>query len=197
MSLPQCDARHKCADGGEDRCTQPQGHYGRHLCRTCLNFFSGGESIRSKAEGAETGSMREPDKQDGPGAGGGYVKDGPGAGGGYVKEGPEAGIGPVTDGPGPGGGHVIEGPGTGGGYGKEGSEAGGEPATDGPGLGGGYVMEGPGAGGGYLAGKGDRCAHCHNELTGENTRGECPRCGRLICSACSDEKCPGPDKSTS
>ncbi len=186
MSLPQCDARHKCADGGEDRCTQPQGHYGRHLCRTCLNFFSGGESIRSEAEGAESASERELDKQDGPGAGGGYVKEGPGAGGGYVKDGSKAAVGPVTDGPGLGGGYGMEGPGAGGGYVKEGPEASGEPATDGPEL-----------GGGYLANKGEHCAHCPNELTGENTKGECPVCGRLICSACSDEQCPGPDKSTS
>jgi hypothetical protein len=196
MSLPQCDVRHKCADGGEDRCTQPQGHYGRHLCRSCLNFFSGGEAIRSEAEGAESASQRVPDKQDGPGPGGGYVKDSPGLGGGYVKDGPGTGVGPDTNGPGPGGGDVTEEPGAGGGYLKEGLEGSGGLAADGPGLGGGKVMEGLGSGG-YLAGKSEHCAHCPNELTGENTKGECPHCGRLICSTCSGEKCPGPDRSTS
>ena len=197
MSLTQCDARHKCADGGEDRCTQPQGHYGRHLCRTCLNFFSGGEAIRSEPEGSGSAAERELDKQDGPGAAGGSVEDSPGLGGGYVKEGPEAGGEPVADGPGLGGGYVVEGPGSGGGHVKEGPEAGGEPVADGPGLGGGYLMEGPGSGGGYLAGTGAHCGHCPNELTGENTKGECPLCGRLLCSACPDEKCPGPEKSAS
>jgi hypothetical protein len=45
MTLPTCGSRHQCADGGVAGCSQPQGHYGRHLCATCLKFFGGGEAI--------------------------------------------------------------------------------------------------------------------------------------------------------
>lgn len=47
MGLPACDSRHQCADGGEGGCSQARGHYGRHLCRTCLTFFGGGEAARA------------------------------------------------------------------------------------------------------------------------------------------------------
>ncbi len=46
MGLPPCKCVHKCADGGEGGCTQPEGHYGRHLCSNCLSFFSYGDSAR-------------------------------------------------------------------------------------------------------------------------------------------------------
>jgi hypothetical protein len=47
MTQSTCNARHKCADGGEGECSQPGGHHGRHLCRTCMGFFGAGEVIAS------------------------------------------------------------------------------------------------------------------------------------------------------
>jgi hypothetical protein len=46
MSQPTCKSRHKCMDGGEGECTQSQGHFGRHVCSSCLALFGSGESIR-------------------------------------------------------------------------------------------------------------------------------------------------------
>ena len=128
MNLPECDFRHKCADGGEDSCSQPSGHYGRHVCRSCLQFFGGGEALHSTPPQAEPPAGRTPVPADGPGAGGGYGKgvwpttDGPGSGGGYEKGGPSP----------------SDGPGLGGGYQK-----GSPPPSDSPGLGGGYQKGGP------------------------------------------------------
>jgi len=38
----ECRAKHECPDGGEGACSQVNGHYGRHLCGSCLGFFGGG-----------------------------------------------------------------------------------------------------------------------------------------------------------
>lgn len=67
MIPPECDARHRCADGGEGGCSQPAGHYGRHMCGSCLAFFSGGEAIRSaKTEpgSRQTGASTMPARGD-------------------------------------------------------------------------------------------------------------------------------------
>jgi hypothetical protein len=45
MALPSCKARHECADGGEGECSQPDGHRGRHLCKSCMDFFGAREAI--------------------------------------------------------------------------------------------------------------------------------------------------------
>ncbi len=161
MRLPTCKSTHICADGGAGGCNQPEGHYGRHLCGSCMKFFGGGEATRNEPPAAES-AARQPDvradgpgasagsTKDGPGAGGGYVKDGAGLGGGYMKDGPGLGGGYMKDGPGNGGGYMKDGPGNGGGYVKDGPGLGGGYVKDGPGLGGGYVKDGPGLGGGYV-----------------------------------------------
>ena len=54
MRLPPCNSGHRCADGSSGECTQPQGHYGRHLCGGCLAFFGGGETLHpGPAAGAQ------------------------------------------------------------------------------------------------------------------------------------------------
>ena len=58
MSLPSCKTTHSCKDGGEGGCTQPEGHYGRHLCGRCLAFFTSGEDIRP--EWLDDGPASEP-----------------------------------------------------------------------------------------------------------------------------------------
>jgi len=59
MSLPRCKSRHKCVDGGEGECTQPDGHYGRHLCSSCLALFTSGEAIHLKPPGESAASDPE------------------------------------------------------------------------------------------------------------------------------------------
>jgi hypothetical protein len=173
MSLSACGSRHKCADGGEGECDQAQGHCGKHLCRVCMKFFSGGEALHTDAAADGPGNGDGYEKgtgssggygADSPGLGGGYGKgtgpgsaqagDSPGLGGGYGK-GPGSGRGYVTDSPGlgggydkgigPGGGQAADSPGLGGGYGK-GPDSGSGYVTDSPGLGGGYG-KGPGSDG--------------------------------------------------
>ena len=112
MNQSQCGAGHKCSDGGEGGCSQPGGHYGRHLCGSCLGFFGGGEAIRSGVQVNDPAGSGLVGPADGPGAGGGYDK-GPGLGGGYGKS---PGLGGGYDkGPGSGGGYVTDsnGPGVG------------------------------------------------------------------------------------
>jgi hypothetical protein len=45
MEMASCSKSHKCADGGIGECSQAKGHFGRHLCRSCMAFFGGGEII--------------------------------------------------------------------------------------------------------------------------------------------------------
>ncbi|MGA2260915.1 MAG: hypothetical protein ABSH28_05730 [Acidobacteriota bacterium] len=154
MRLPACKSTHVCADGGAGGCNQPEGHYGRHLCSSCMKFFGGGEATRTEPPVAESAAGQPDARPDGPGSGGGYVKDGPGSGGGYAKDSPGSGGGYVKDGPGLGGGYVKDGPGLGGGYVKDGPGSSVPYVKDGPGLGGGYMKDGPGLGGGYIKGEG-------------------------------------------
>jgi predicted nucleic acid-binding Zn ribbon protein len=67
MSQTNCRSRHKCADGGEGECTQFQGHYGRHVCSSCLTLFGSGESIPPEpSQGqVEPGAIRTRDEGDG------------------------------------------------------------------------------------------------------------------------------------
>ena len=65
MSLPGCKTKHRCVDGGEGECSQPHGHHGRHLCRSCLSFFSSGEAIHSVPPD-ETRVSSEPDQKRAP-----------------------------------------------------------------------------------------------------------------------------------
>ena len=67
MRLPPCNSGHRCADGGSGECTQPQGHYGKHLCGSCLAFFGGGEVLHpGPAAGAQDRSYppEPPPKQE-------------------------------------------------------------------------------------------------------------------------------------
>ena len=105
MNLSQCNMGHRCNDGGMGACSQANGHYGRHLCGSCLNFFGGGEAIRPDSTGEGAGAPPPGASADGPGAGGGYVTDSPGLGGGYLVEKPGSGSGSVKDSPGLGGGY--------------------------------------------------------------------------------------------
>lgn len=44
MILSRCNTRHQCANGREGECNQIQGHMGKHICRSCLSFFTGAEA---------------------------------------------------------------------------------------------------------------------------------------------------------
>ncbi len=44
MVLNDCRARHRCADNNEGTCSQTAGHLGKHLCASCLRFFSSPEA---------------------------------------------------------------------------------------------------------------------------------------------------------
>jgi proline iminopeptidase len=60
MRLPPCNSGHRCTDGGFGECSQAQGHYGRHLCRSCLTFFSGGESLRPESAAGTSDRVPQP-----------------------------------------------------------------------------------------------------------------------------------------
>jgi hypothetical protein len=45
MTLDKCATKHRCADGHEGECSQLSGHFGKHLCYTCLAFFSDSEAV--------------------------------------------------------------------------------------------------------------------------------------------------------
>ncbi len=44
MNIQRCNARHRCADGGEGECSSILDHYGRHVCARCLSPFTGAET---------------------------------------------------------------------------------------------------------------------------------------------------------
>ena len=58
METTSCGKSHQCADGGIGECTQGKGHFGRHLCRSCMAFFGGGDVIDSEPAGRKAGGSQ-------------------------------------------------------------------------------------------------------------------------------------------